>query len=165
MRRQEDLEIGWWVETIQTLLALLWSATMLRRVLETWGDKCCDVWWLNPAIVCLFFVLLLCDQLKISLTLENKVRSVSGGQILNSYWIWYSHNISPMIKMSNQNITQCRTKETGVYVMIGRYSPVGQQEIQSSSWKRWRFFLQVYERWSKEAHKSETQTENINLRI
>ena len=33
----EDLEIGWRVETIQTT-ALLRTARILRRVLETWGD-------------------------------------------------------------------------------------------------------------------------------
>ena len=33
----EDLEIIGWVETIQTT-ALLRSARILRRVLETWGD-------------------------------------------------------------------------------------------------------------------------------
>ena len=33
----EDLEVGGWVETIQTT-ALLRTARILRRVLETWGD-------------------------------------------------------------------------------------------------------------------------------
>ena len=33
----EDLEIGGWVETIQTV-TLLRTARILRRVLETWGD-------------------------------------------------------------------------------------------------------------------------------
>ena len=33
----EDLEVGGWVETIQ-LTALLRTARILRRVLETWGD-------------------------------------------------------------------------------------------------------------------------------
>ena len=33
----EDLEFGGWVETIQTT-ALLRTAWILRRVLETWGD-------------------------------------------------------------------------------------------------------------------------------
>ena len=37
LKRQEDLEIRGQVETIQTI-ALLWSAIILRRVLETWGD-------------------------------------------------------------------------------------------------------------------------------
>ena len=32
----EDLEVGWRVETIQTT-ALLRTARILRRVLETWG--------------------------------------------------------------------------------------------------------------------------------
>ena len=33
----EDLEVGKWVETIQ-MTALLRTARILRRVLETWGD-------------------------------------------------------------------------------------------------------------------------------
>ena len=33
----EDSEVGGWVETIQTT-ALLKTARILRRVLETWGD-------------------------------------------------------------------------------------------------------------------------------
>ena len=33
----EDLEVGGWVETIQ-MTALLRTARILRRVLETWGD-------------------------------------------------------------------------------------------------------------------------------
>ena len=33
----EDLEVGGWVETIQTT-AWLRPARILRRVLETWGD-------------------------------------------------------------------------------------------------------------------------------
>ena len=33
----EDLEVGWRVETIQTT-ALLKTARILRRVLQTWGD-------------------------------------------------------------------------------------------------------------------------------
>ena len=33
----EDLEVGGWVETIQTT-ALLKTARIRRRVLETWGD-------------------------------------------------------------------------------------------------------------------------------
>ena len=37
LRGLEDLEIGGWVETIQTT-ALLRMARILRRVLETWVD-------------------------------------------------------------------------------------------------------------------------------
>ena len=33
----EDLEVGGWVETIQAT-AILRTARILRRVLETWGD-------------------------------------------------------------------------------------------------------------------------------
>ena len=33
----EDLEVGGWVETIQTT-SLLKTARILRRVLETWGN-------------------------------------------------------------------------------------------------------------------------------
>ena len=32
--------------------------------------------------------------------------SVSGAQILNNPWVWYSYNIPPMIKMLNQNMIQ-----------------------------------------------------------
>ena len=37
LKRLEDLEVGGWVETIQTT-DLLKMARILRRVLETWGD-------------------------------------------------------------------------------------------------------------------------------
>ena len=37
LKGQEDLEVGGWVETIQTT-ALLRTASIPRRVLETWGD-------------------------------------------------------------------------------------------------------------------------------
>ena len=37
LRRLEDLEVGGWVETIQTT-ALLRTTRILRRVLETWRD-------------------------------------------------------------------------------------------------------------------------------
>ena len=36
-RELEELEIGGWIETIQ-IIALLRLASILRRVLETWGD-------------------------------------------------------------------------------------------------------------------------------
>ena len=35
-------------------------------------------------------------------------------------WIWYSHNILPMIKIRNRNIIQSGTQTTGLGVMIGR---------------------------------------------
>ena len=36
---------------------------------------------------------------------------VSGVPILNNSWVWYSHNIQPMIyQLSNRNITQRRTQ-------------------------------------------------------
>ena len=38
LKRLEDLEVGGWVETIQTT-ALSWKTRILRRVLETWGDS------------------------------------------------------------------------------------------------------------------------------
>ena len=50
------------------------------------------------------------------------VTSVSGVQRINNPWIWYNHNIQPMIKMLNQNMTQRGTQETGFGVMIGRCS-------------------------------------------
>ena len=51
------------------------------------------------------------------------VTSVSGAQIINNPWAWYSHIIPPMIKMSNHNITQLATS---LVVMIGRCSPDSQ---------------------------------------
>ena len=54
------------------------------------------------------------------------VRSVSGAQIKNNAWVWYSHNIPPMIKMSNHNITKRGTQATGLGVIIGRCSPDSQ---------------------------------------
>ena len=50
------------------------------------------------------------------------VTSVSGAQIVNNPWLWYSHNITPMIKMSNHNITQCGTQATGLGVLNGKCS-------------------------------------------
>ena len=44
----------------------------------------------------------------------------------NNPWVWYSHNIPPMIKMSNVNITKRGTQATGLGVMIGRCSPDSQ---------------------------------------
>ena len=51
---------------------------------------------------------------------------MSGAQIINNLWVWYSHNIPPMIKMSNHNITQLWTQAAGLGVMIGRCSPDSQ---------------------------------------
>ena len=34
------------------------------------------------------------------------VTSVSSAQIKNNPWVWYSHNIPPIIEMSNINITK-----------------------------------------------------------
>ena len=61
-----------------------------------------------------------------SLIQENLVSSVTGVQILNNPWVWYSNNILVMIKMLNQNITQCGTQTIGMDVMIGRCSPDSQ---------------------------------------
>ena len=36
------------------------------------------------------------------------VTSVSGTQIINNPWVWYSLNIPPLIRMSNHNITKPR---------------------------------------------------------
>ena len=52
--------------------------------------------------------------------------SVSSVQIINHPWVWYSHNIQPMIKMLNQSMTQSGTQATGLGVMIGRCSPNSQ---------------------------------------
>ena len=54
------------------------------------------------------------------------VTTVSGAQILNNHWSWYSHIIPPMKKMSNHNITQRGTQATGLGIMIGRCSPDSQ---------------------------------------
>ena len=51
---------------------------------------------------------------------------MSGAQLLYNTWVCYSHNIPPMIKMSNQNITQRGTQARSLCVMIGRYSPESQ---------------------------------------
>ena len=50
------------------------------------------------------------------------VTSVSSAQIKNNPYVWYSHNIPPMIKMSNLNITKRGTHATGLSVMISRCS-------------------------------------------
>ena len=50
------------------------------------------------------------------------VTSVLGAHIINNPWAWYSHIIPPMIKMSNQSITQRGTQATGLGIMIGRCS-------------------------------------------
>ena len=47
---------------------------------------------------------------------------MSGAQIINNPWVWYSHNIPPMIKRSNLNITIRGTRATGLGVMISRCS-------------------------------------------
>ena len=52
--------------------------------------------------------------------------SVSGAQMKNNPWVWYSPNIPPMIKMSNLNITKRGTLTTGLGTMIGRCSPDSQ---------------------------------------
>ena len=41
-------------------------------------------------------------------------------------WVWYSHNIPPMIKILHQNMTQRGTQATGLCVMTGRCSPDSQ---------------------------------------
>ena len=48
--------------------------------------------------------------------------SVSGAQIVNNLWVWYSHNIPPMIKMSNSYFTQRWAQDSNLGVMIGRCS-------------------------------------------
>ena len=52
----------------------------------------------------------------------SSVTSVSGAQNLNNPWIWYSHNIPPMIKMSNSYFTQRGAQDSDLGVMIGRCS-------------------------------------------
>ena len=54
------------------------------------------------------------------------VTSVPGSRIKNKPWVWYSHNIQPMMKMFNHNITKHGTQATGLGVLIGRCSPDSQ---------------------------------------
>ena len=51
------------------------------------------------------------------------VTFVSGTQIINNPWVWYGHNIPPMIKMLNQIMTQCGSQSTGFGVTISRCCP------------------------------------------
>ena len=64
----------------------------------------------------------MCDPLQ-RYRKDNQDTSVSGAQILNNPWVWYSYNIAPMIKTLNQNRIQHETQATGLGVMIGRCSP------------------------------------------
>ena len=52
----------------------------------------------------------------------SSVTSVSGAQNLNNPWVWYSHNIPPMIKMSNSYFTPRGTQVSDLGVMISRCS-------------------------------------------
>ena len=52
----------------------------------------------------------------------SSVTSVSSAQVLNNPWVWYSHNIPPMIKMSNSYFTPRGTQDSDLGVMIGRCS-------------------------------------------
>ena len=54
---------------------------------------------------------------------------MTGAQILNNSWVWYRHNIIPMIKMSNRKITQ-GAETTGLGVTIVGCSPNSQHEDQ-----------------------------------
>ena len=47
---------------------------------------------------------------------------MSGAQIINNSWVGYSHNIRPMIKISNYNITKRGTQITGLGIIIGTCS-------------------------------------------
>ena len=66
----EDLEVGEWVETIQTTTLLI-KARILRRVLETWGDllslklqwktisvSWCEKLWLKKIIIILIIIMI-----------------------------------------------------------------------------------------------------------
>ena len=46
--------------------------------------------------------------------------------VINNPWVWYNHNILPMIKMSNLDIIQRGAQATSLGVMIGGCSPVSQ---------------------------------------
>ena len=75
----------------------------------------------------LFFIFFFhCDLLLMNSLWLFAVTSVSGAKIINNPWARYSHIIPPKIKMSNHNITQCRTQTTGLCVMTGRCSPDSQ---------------------------------------
>ena len=73
-----------------------------------------------------FFFFFFCDPLFMNSHWLFVATSVSGAQIINNPWAWYSHIIPPMIKMSNHNFTQRGTQATGLGVMIGRCSPDSQ---------------------------------------
>ena len=60
------------------------------------------------------------DPLK-SFLWENLVTSVSGAQILNNPWVWYSYNITH--DKNDESKTQRRTQAIGLGIMIGKNSP------------------------------------------
>ena len=51
------------------------------------------------------------------------VISMSDTLIIKKSWVWYSHNIPPMIQISIHNITQSWSQATCLGVMIGWCSP------------------------------------------
>ena len=53
---------------------------------------------------------------------------MTGAQIFNNSCVWYSHNILPIIKMSNRNMTHLGTQITGLGIMIGRCYADSQHE-------------------------------------
>ena len=81
-----------------------------------WFSVTCKIFWW---IIVIFFLLKGITNQPLWLF---SVTSVSGAQIINNPWAWYSHNIPPMIKISNLNITKFRTQATGLRVMIDRCS-------------------------------------------
>ena len=73
--------------------------------------------------VCLFglFLFVFCDLL-----FMNRHCDCSRSHLCQTPWVWYSHNIPPMIKMLNQNMTQRETQTTSLGVIISKCSPDNQ---------------------------------------
>ena len=67
----------------------------------------------------LFFFVIRCSWTVTGMFL---VTSGSGAWMICNHWVWYSHNIPPIIKMLNENMTQGGTQATGLGVIIGRCS-------------------------------------------
>ena len=74
----------------------------------------------NTAKSCIFFSFLWPAY---ELSYLKSTCSVAGAQIFNRPCVCYCHNLLPLIKMSNQNITYRGTQTTGLGVMIGTCSP------------------------------------------
>ena len=69
----------------------------------------------------------MCDPIK-SFLKKTWPRLCQVSRYLNKPCVWYSHNISSMIKMSNQNITKHGTQTRGLGIMICWCSPDSKNE-------------------------------------